>query len=107
MRSGRYAWTGSAELRFPLALIHRGLGPALLHFDRLSGGLFFDAGNAWGTTPGGPANPMGDPILSTGAELILRTTPLWLSPLELRLGGALPLVEADGPRVYVRLGRSF
>jgi hypothetical protein len=107
VRSGRYAWTGSAELRFPLALIHRGLGPALLHFDRLSGALFFDAGNAWGTTPGGPANPMGDPILSTGAELILRTTPFWLSPLDLRLGGALPLVEGDGPRVYLRLGRSF
>jgi hypothetical protein len=108
IRSGRYAWAGSAELRFPVALIHRGIGPALLHFDRLSGGVFFDAGNAWGHDPGGlvPQRGGGGPPVR-GGELVLRLTPLWLSALDFRGGVAFPLVESRDPVFYLRLGRSF
>jgi hypothetical protein len=108
VRSGRYAWSGSLELRFPLAVIHRGVGPALLHADRLSGALFVDAGNAWGTNAGAQTpNPAGDPLVSGGAELVLTGTPFWFAPLDLRVGVSVPLVEGSGGEVYVRVGRSF
>ena len=51
-RSGRIAWTSSAEYRFPIAVLDRGLPFAPLFFDRIHGSVFFDAGNAWGPTLG-------------------------------------------------------
>ncbi len=109
IRSGRYAWTASAEYRFPLARINRGLGDFPLYFDWISGAAFFDAGNAWGPElgEGGFQNPRQDDVMSLGAEVLLSGLPLWTLPTVLRTGVALPLVEGDGARVYVRLGVSF
>lgn len=114
VRSGRYAWSATAEYRFPLALVHRGLGLLPFHLDRIGGAVFTDAGNAWGPELGVPGfqNPRGDMLWSAGAEVFLRALPLWTSPLTLRLGVAWPLVDVpgeggDGFVVHLRLGPSF
>ena len=71
-RTGRYAWSVSGEYRFPLINVHRGIGLLPLHMDRVSGALFFDAGNAWGKAGPmgqGPPNPRRNAVASVGAEL--------------------------------------
>lgn len=108
-RWGRYAWSGTLEYRFPIMMINRGAGLLPVHLDRISGSLFFDGGNAWGPEFDlvGFDNPRRDVIASTGAEVLVRTLPLWFQNLTLRVGVAFPLVEEEGPRAYLRLGRSF
>jgi hypothetical protein len=108
-RFGRYAWTVTAEYRFPLGMLNRGAGLLPLHLDYLSGSLFVDAGNAWGPdgeTPG-QLNPTRDRLASVGAELVLRTLPLWFQSLDLRFGVARPLVDENQLQTYLRLGLSF
>jgi hypothetical protein len=100
-RFGRYAWAGSAEYRFPLALVNLALGAWPLHFDRIVGSLFVDAGNAW--RPG----PSGSPVASVGAEVTVGLLGFWNSGLLLRTGTALPLVGGGGANVYVRAGLPF
>jgi hypothetical protein len=113
-RFGRYAWTLTAEYRFPLRMINRGSGLFPLHLDWVSGALFLDAGNAWGPDLGLPGyeNPRGDALASVGGEVTVRMLPLWFTALDLRFGVALPLVrpypEAENnPRGYVRIGPAF
>jgi Tol biopolymer transport system component len=105
-RAGRWAWAGSAEYRVPLALVNRGLGAWPLHFDRVLGTLFFDAGNAWG--PG----PRRATLASVGAEVTVQLLGFFRRQLQLRTGLALPLREdgfpgGGGPEVYVRAGLPF
>ena len=108
-RWGRYAWSASAEYRFPIAMVNRGSGLLPLHLDWISGALFLDGGNAWGPTSDVPArnNPRQDPLWSTGGELMVRVLPLFFQEMDFRLGVAFPLVEGEGTRVYLRLGSSF
>ncbi|MCJ7629187.1 MAG: hypothetical protein MUO50_12475, partial [Longimicrobiales bacterium] len=114
-RWGRFAWSATAEYRFPILLVNRGAGLFPLHLDRISGSLFFDGGNAWGPELDvhGFNSPRRDALASTGAELLVRALPLWLQSLTVRAGLAFPLVEADpsrernGARIYLRLGLSF
>jgi Tol biopolymer transport system component len=108
-RSGRYAWSATAEYRFPLFFMNGGPGLLPIHLDWLSGSLFMDAGNAWGTELDvvGHTNPRQDPLISVGGELTMRLMPLWYQNMEMRVGGGFPLVEGDGARFYVRLGPSF
>jgi hypothetical protein len=112
VRRGRYAASASAEYRFPLALVNRGLGLFPLFFDRMSGALFADAGNAWGSVSGG--NPRRETLASVGAELVTEWVTFYDIPVALRVGVAFPLVEPDGsspvgrePEFYLRFGRSF
>jgi hypothetical protein len=100
-RAGRYAWAGSAEYRFPVALLNRGLGAWPLHFDRVLGSLFFDAGNAWE-----PALQR-DPLASFGGEVTAQLLGLFRSVLQLRAGVAFPLAGDGGPELYVRAGLPF
>lgn len=100
-RFGRWAWTTSAEYRFPLALVHRGAGAWPLHLDRLMGSLFVDAGNAW------EPSTRGDPLVSAGGELSAQVLALYDGTLLLRVGVAVPLVEGDGATAYVRVGIPF
>ncbi len=100
-RFGRRAWAATAEYRFPLALFNRGLGAWPLHFDRVVGSVFVDVGNAW------DPNPLGDPLTSLGAELSTQLLAWFDTPLILRTGAALPLVDSPGVGVYVRVGLSF
>jgi Tol biopolymer transport system component len=108
-RFGRYAWSASAEYRIPLALVHRGFGGWPLHFDRLMGSLFMDAGNAWGpdVTPSGAQNPLRSTLYSAGAELATGVMGLYDAQLTLRAGVAVPFVSGFGTSVYVRLGLPF
>jgi hypothetical protein len=100
-RFGRWAWAATAEYRFPVALLHHGLGAWPLHLDRVVGSLFTDVGNAWEPTP------RGDPLVSVGAELSARLLALYNGSLLLRTGLAVPLVGTGGPSVYVRVGMPF
>ena len=108
-RSGRMAWTASAEYRFPLALIDRGLGPFPLFFDRTHGSFFFDAGNAWGPTLGKPGydNPRQAALASVGAEVSLIVAPLYQRGITVRFGGGAPVRDLTGPVFYVRVGNAF
>lgn len=108
-RYGRVAWSASAEYRFPLALVNRGLGTVPLHLDRVTGALFADAGNAWGPELGvrGYQNPRRPTLASVGAEVTSQVLAFWVSPLRVRAGVGVPLVEGDGARFYVRLGLAF
>lgn len=108
-RFGRYAWSATAEYRFPIVLVNRGPGLIPLHLDWISGSVFLDAGNAWGPDVGanGFENPRRDPLAAAGAELTVRILPFWYGTVDLRVGGAVPLTEGDGLRVYLRLGPSF
>lgn len=107
VRAGRLAWAASAEYRFPLFLVNRGLGLFPLHLDRVHGGLFADAGNAWGPELGLPGydQPRLDPVWSVGGEVTARLLLLFDLPLALRVGVAFP--EAGHPNWYLRLGPSF
>lgn len=108
-RFGRYAWTASAEYRFPLLLLNRGVGAWPLHFDRVIGSLFFDAGNAWGPDlwPTGFQNPLRTALASVGGEVTTEILGLYDVELRLRTGLALPLVSGSGVRGYVRVGLPF
>lgn len=108
-RYGRTAWSGSAEYRFPLALVDRGLGAFPLYFDRLHGSVFFDVGNAWGPDegPGGSANPRRAAVASAGAELSAIVVPFYGRSLALRAGVGVPVASGSGARFHVRLGNAF
>ena len=113
-RFGQVAWTASAEYRFPIALIDRGLGPLPLFFDRVHGSVFFDAGNAWGPEEG-PShprydNPAGETLLSCGVEASAIVAPVYLRGLTLRFGAGFPLVDPGVPTepvYYIRIGNAF
>lgn len=108
-RFGRIAWSATAEYRFPIWFINRGFRAWPLHADRVFGALFFDAGNAWGpdVTATGFQNGMRDPLASVGAEITTELLGLYDVQLRVRVGGALPLIEGDGVRGYVRVGLPF
>ena len=108
-RYGRYAWSASAEYRFPLWFINGGPGLFPLHLDWISGTVFLDSGNAWGPELGMEPfeNPRRGSLASVGGELTLRLMPFWYANMEMRGGMAVPLVEGDGPRFYLRLGPAF
>jgi hypothetical protein len=108
-RFGRYAWSASAEYRFPLFLVNRGPGLFPFHLDWLSGTVFLDAGNAWGPELDlrGYDNPRRDPLASAGGELTARVLPFWYGIMDVRVGVAAPLVGGGGVRAYLRVGPSF
>jgi hypothetical protein len=108
-RFGRYAWTATAEYRFPLLLVNRGFRAWPLHVDRIIGAVFADAGNAWGPDVSftGFPNPLRVALASVGAEVTTEVLGRYDTQLRLRLGAAFPLVEGDGARVYLRVGLPF
>jgi hypothetical protein len=100
-RFGRFAWAASLEYRFPIALFNRGLGPWPLHFDRVVGAAFVDAGDAWSPYPRIGA------IASSGAELTVGFLAWYNTTVLLRTGVAVPWVGGADPQVYVRMGLPF
>ncbi len=107
-RSGRIAWSSSAEYRFPIALIDRGMPFLPLFFDRLHGSVFFDAGNAWGPTLGQPRydNPRRETLAGVGGELTLIVAPAYQRGIGVRFGTGVPLNGGD-PVFHLRVGSAF
>lgn len=110
-RVGDRAFSASAEYRFPLLLVERGVGTLPVYLDRLWGDLFADAGGAWCAdtcprTPGGA-----DLLYSVGAEAVTQVRVGYFVDLTLRAGVAFPLTDVGAgslaPRGYLRFGRSF
>lgn len=113
VRFGRYAWSATAEYRFPLLIAHEGLSLLPIHLDRISGSLFFEAGNAWGPLLGTESvrfqNPRRSALASGGAEISTLVLPFWTGTLTVRTGVAVPVAGGGdgGASVYLRLGGSF
>ncbi len=101
---GDRAWAASAEVRMPVANLHRGFGALPLHLDRMGAGLFVDAAGARGA---GGDGPLWRERASVGAELSLIHSLFFGTPDQIRVGVALPLVNGDGPGVYIQSGWSF
>jgi Tol biopolymer transport system component len=100
-RYGRFAWATTAEYRFPIALLNWGLGAWPLHFDRVTGSLFVDAGDAWGPYPRFGA------VASAGAEVTVGVLAWFNTAALVRSGVAVPWVGGGDPEVYVRMGLPF
>ena len=110
-RFGRIAWSASAEYRFPIALVDRGVGAFPLFFDRLHGSVFLDAGNAWGPLLGEDVrnyhNPRRSMLLSVGAEVSVVVVPVYQGGLTIRSGAGVPLENGGRPRFHIRVGNAF
>lgn len=104
-RSGTRAWSATAEWRFPLAQVRRGVGLLPLYLESFHGAVFADAGDAWGA--GESETPRGEFLGSVGAEVRVDSRFFFTSELRLRLGVATALSGGDGTRIYLRLGQAF
>lgn len=115
VQEGDRAFSASAEYRFPIALVERGLGLIPVYLGRVWGDLFVDAGSAWcGAADDCALRLAGSgeapsPLYSLGTEVVAHLRVGFLADLPIRLGAAVPLSGDGGrtPVVYVRLGRSF
>jgi hypothetical protein len=96
------AWAASAEWRFPVATVNRGLGAWPVHADRLSGAVFFDAsGGSRDPESGGWGG-----ISSFGVEGVL-TYSLWFDEMaRFRVGAAFPTDSLE-PTLHVGSSWSF
>lgn len=108
---GNRAVTASAEYRFPLLRVERGIGLLPVYLDRFTGDFFVDAGTAWCSArcPARLAAAPDEPrvLTSIGGELVTELRFGFHTPVPLRLGLALPLREDHAPEVYLRVGRAF
>ena len=108
-RRGRTAWSATAELRFPLALIQKGKGLWPIFLDRLSGAVFVDAGDAWDPCDPGAVTCTADldALASAGAEAVIDFEVFFRIPVVLRLGAAQTLADPKSTTFYLLVGRSF
>ena len=103
---GDRAWAASAEVRVPVANLHRARGTVPMHLDRLAAGAFLDVAGA-GRWTDGEADRRWERRSSVGVEATLRAS-FFHGPQQLvRAGIALPLGEGDGLRTYLQAGWSF
>lgn len=102
---GETAWGATVEWRFPLALIHRGIGAWPLHFDRLAGAFFWEGAGTRRTDSQSPGNWF--VRSSAGAELTLSRSFLFEAPALLRGGLAVPVQGVGDPSIYLGFGWSF
>jgi Tol biopolymer transport system component len=118
-QSGDRAASFTAEYRFPLLLVERGVRLFPVFLNRFWGAAFADAGGAWceGTCaliPGDPEDTF-RPLASVGAELGTELTVGFFGGMSLVGGAALPLRDYAGrdgplrptPSVYLRAGLPF
>lgn len=107
-RQGRVAWSATGEYRFPIKLVHRGLGAWPLYLGRVVGALFAEAGDAWDPATTEPfLGAARRPMVSVGGELAAEVVALYDFSLVLRTGIAAPLVDGGDPQIYLRLGLPF
>jgi len=109
---------GTAEYRFPIALVERGFRLVPLYLDRVWGTAFADGGTAWCVERCDPAFPFtrADPLYSVGGELGADVTVGFRLRMRVRAGVGVPLsrvLQEDGSRArpsldtYLMLGQSF
>ncbi len=104
---------GTAEYRFPIALVERGYRLVPVAVDRIWGDVFMEAGAAWCEGACRTSLPnlrtSARPLLSAGAEGILHMRIGHHLDLPVRAGIAFPLRDGKeyDPRFYLRIGRSF
>ncbi|HYH83153.1 MAG TPA: hypothetical protein VEX86_25380 [Longimicrobium sp.] len=117
---GDRVWAGTAEWRFPLLRVERGLGLVPVYLDRTWGTAFVDAGTAWCAERCDPELasffPKADPMVSVGAEIVGDFVFGFVAAMRLRAGVAVPVSRAatfDGldqrpsPKAYLTFGQSF
>jgi len=110
---------GTAEWRFPLLLVQRGVGLIPLYLDKTWGTAFVDAGTAWCAERCDPELqaifPRADPMVSVGAEVGGDFVVGFVAAIRLRAGVALPVSTAatlsgvgrPGAKAYFTVGQSF
>lgn len=99
--TGRRMQLVSAEWRFPISLVERGVMAPPVGLMQLSGSVFTDRGMAWQDTAG-------DPYTSYGAELHADANLFYGITFRMRLGYARGTDDILGDeRVYLTLGSSF
>ncbi len=99
---GRRMQLLSAEWRFPLARIERGIMAPPMGIDQLAGSVFADVGAAW--SEGGSPD---DYSRGFGIELHADTRFFYHLPLRLRLGYASGRDRFGDDEVYLQVGSSF
>lgn len=109
--AGDMFWLGSAEYRFPIVRIDRGVGTVPFFARYLAGAVFVDAGNAFNQLETWQ-DAVEDPLVGVGAELKGTAIVGWSSGLTMRLGYAYALTDggypaADLRNVYLQFGTSF
>ncbi|HEX6749843.1 MAG TPA: hypothetical protein VF092_21300 [Longimicrobium sp.] len=117
---GDRALAGTAEWRFPLVRVERGLGLVPLFLNRLWGTAFVDAGTAWCEQECDPALaalfPKPDPLVSVGAELGGDFLFGFNTGYRLRAGVGIPVSRAfagdsvrtrQSARLYLTFGQAF
>ncbi|SOD03023.1 WD40-like Beta Propeller Repeat [bacterium JGI 053] len=117
---GDRAAAATAEWRFPIALVERGVGLVPVFLDRLWGTAFVDGGTAWCVQGCDPATaalfPKPEALVSTGAELGADLLLGFNARFRLRGGIALPLTtittltgthERPPVKAYFTIGQSF
>lgn len=129
---GDRAVGGTAELRVPVRVVHRGGGTRPWYLDRVAGVLFVEAAKAWvdGSAPGShqtlnPQSALGTrsgTLASAGVEFVAIHHLLTRAPVTLRGGVAIPLragvihvpgadagvvAPRPGPSLYAGVGWSF
>ena len=92
----------SAEWRFPLRRIERGITAPPLAIDQISASVFYEMGKAWDEQ----SNEQ-DYRSGSGLELYADTYIFYLFPVRFRLGYAVGHDEGGGDEFYLRLGTSF
>jgi hypothetical protein len=111
---------GTAEWRFPLLLVQRGIGLIPVYLDKTWGTAFVDAGTAWCAERCDPELaalfPRADPMVSVGAEVGGDFVFGFIAGMRLRAGVALPVTRATtlggldqrpGAKAYFTVGQSF
>jgi hypothetical protein len=107
--SGEWYWLGSAEYRFPIWNVDRGVGTVPFFLRNFSGALVLDAGNAFDDDTG---TGLDQTLVGAGAELRMLSVWAWGVGLYTRLGYAFA-VHGDGipfgspEGLYLALGSSF
>ena len=106
---GNKAWSLTTEWRFPISLIHAGLGAWPVHVDRIAGSLFLDIA---GTRREAAESVTGwRSVSSVGAELMVFGSLFFEEVDRIRVGLAVPLEaptgQSDSPSIYVQTGWSF
>lgn len=100
--TGRRMLLASAEWRFPVARVERGIMFVPLAIHQVYGSVFAETGDAWdtGRTPG-------DYSSGAGVEANAEVSGLYGPPIQMRLGYAHGFADNGSNQVYLRLGSSF